>query len=317
MLKYYYDPFKNFDPFEGEVDFGLFNTSDLFPELIDNARLILAKRSSDDIRKMVDVINFKIDKWFQEQEFEIMKILEQAERFDLLYVDERGVVTSPKIEAMDEYDWPRRDNVSPISALEEMTYEILEEGIDGVPNLIRPELFAAQALSHIGDFVLRSKESFDIATGKFSEIKKNYVQPLVQHINLSQYLLNALHGLHICLEINSFNSLQVFHQKRLDIAKEVIREELKIDLAREHQANTVQAKKNWSKNSNITRHAKNNQAKKFLQDMWEKNPTQFSSAEKAVDYYSPVMQENDFKYSHRVMTDWIRERARQIKVKFR
>jgi len=317
MLKYYYDPFKKYDPFEGEVNFSPFDTGDLFPELIDNARVMLLSRSSDQVRKIVEIINLEILRWFKDQDAEMIDLLQKDGRLDLLYIDENNVASGIKLEAMDDYTWPTYNNTNAVSALRQVAFDIVEKGIEGIPNLKQRELFAAQALSHIGDFVLRSEERFNIATGAFEKFAINAQHGKSHYILLSQYLMLAIHGFDCCLEINGWDSIDKIHQQKLLKHESEIRDALKADLEKEYKEQEKQETRNWSKKSNASRHAKNREAKKVLQDLWLQNTTQFNSAEKCVEHYAPVMHEKGYDYSHRVMTEWIREKAKELKIKWR
>ena len=57
--------------------------------------------------------------------------------------------------------------------------------------------------------------------------------------------------------------------------------------------------------------------KKMVLDLFDENPRQYSSAEKAADYYLEVLEKQNITRSHRTVADWIRERAREKGIRFR
>jgi len=109
------------------------------------------------------------------------------------------------------------------------------------------------------------------------------------------------------------NKIQAKQQVLSQADMQKIRDEIKQELIIESKAQL----KNWSDTSNEIRHKPNRNVKKIVLDLFDENPRQYSSAEKAADYYLEVLQKQNIDRSHRTVADWIRERAREKGMRFR
>ena len=86
------------------------------------------------------------------------------------------------------------------------------------------------------------------------------------------------------------------------------------DLSKERE---IKEKKDKSKNLNDKRHEKTYAAKSLVINEWEKEPSAFSSAEKAGLHFADWLEEKGIKYEPRTVTNWIRAHAKQIGIVFR
>jgi hypothetical protein len=93
----------------------------------------------------------------------------------------------------------------------------------------------------------------------------------------------------------------------------------------EKQAHSVTKKKEQERSQrsmsaiklNIARHQKTNATKARVLEVWEKQPDQFLSAEKAGRHYSDWLQEKGLTFEPRTVTGWIRAHAKQLGIRFR
>lgn len=87
----------------------------------------------------------------------------------------------------------------------------------------------------------------------------------------------------------------------------------------DHQKAAKQARSERAKELNKFRHAPKNHAKEVVTAEWAKNTSQFASADKAGNHYADWLESMGIVKSiePRTVTGWIRDRAKELGVKFR
>ncbi len=72
-----------------------------------------------------------------------------------------------------------------------------------------------------------------------------------------------------------------------------------------------------SQQANIERHRKTNEVKALVLREWEKDRTRLPSAEKAGSFYADWLEEKGHRYEQRTVRDWIRVRAKELRLSWR
>jgi hypothetical protein len=195
----------------------------------------------------------------------------------------------------DEDDYPRPDNSS--------SFDVLVEIFDfqggmalpkDVPEAPQCEYFAALALSLIAGCVRDFRFTYDLKTHsyiprEFKDIRCNEI------VRISSDLIEATEA--VC-------RAEVLKMSEVDEAQRAASQ----NRVKEERHAELQAK----------RHKKTNDSKALVWAEFEKDTKIFDSAtDHATAILKVLHQTGKFEYKHSTVTNWVRERARQLKIRFR
>lgn len=334
----YFGQFQRFDPLSGAVP----NTPlKYLSEIAWRARQLLKDRTVDQLHGLAKTIDFAIFSYYDElKENEIHRLrksleaelntprrykreptgtdykYDQAkETWDRLFVWDGGSAENGmwlfRDGAEDELDIPTIFNSSEVKALKECKdwwVELAQEIPDGKPH----ELFSTLSLWLIADAIAalapnKTRDDLNHLLGMLSEaieadtgIKspQNLFSPAVDASEIAHKAMDAL-----CFS-EHLQSLE--KHEELNLQKEAAKQE------DERKRRSMKGQE-----LNIIRHQSRNEAQAKAVDEWEKNYSQFPSAEKAGRHLADWLAEQGFQFEPRTVIGWIRNHAKTVGIKFR
>jgi hypothetical protein len=316
----YYNQFENFDPVKDQLPYWPISEAS---NVAWRARSILHGRTKEEIKDIAHDASSIIDAYFDSEKDAAIQMIKDAGRYDLFDGDEDGQYLSLKSEAHDEFDIRDRDSTSNLDALQDAMTSFFDPTVIDVADLKDYEYFAAMALWFLGDYIKILNYDLDLKAREF--IKRPNKQYSTSDVSrMGSIIVQAMDAVSYAEKMretlrtekkyeNRINKIQAKQQVLSQADMQKIRDEIKQELIIESKAEL----KNWSDTSNEIRHKPNRNVKKIVLDLFDENPRQYSSAEKAADYYLEVLQKQNIDRSHRTVADWIRERAREKGIRFR
>ena len=316
----YYDQFKYFDPLNGKLPYWPFQEANW---VASRARSVLYGRTASDIRNMAEDASQLIEHYFEQEKEASVEIIKNEGRYELLEGDEDGAFFTIKDEAHEHYDIHTSDNTSDLEALQEAISSFFDPMVVDVKDIKEFEYFAVLALWLVGDYAKTLEFRLDFR--KMDYVKRESVKlDGADTVRLAQILLAAMDAVCYAERIREVERTKERYEERIQkiekshkpITKkdaDRIRAELVQQLEEEAKAQRIQR----SKENNQLRHQGNHEVRKTVLDLWEKNPTQFSSAEKAGAHYVEVLETRGITRGHRTVVEWIRARAKELNIRFR
>ena len=316
----YYNQFDSFDPTKDQLPYWPISEA---TNVAWRARSILRGRTKEEIKDIAQDASSIIDAYFESEKQSAIDLIKSDGRHELLEGDEDGRYYSIKFEAYSEYDIRDSDSTSNLDALQDAMYSFFNPKTVEVADLKDYEYFAAMALWFLGDYVKILNYDLDLKAREFvKRPNKEYTSSdlsrmgsiVVQAMDAVSYAEKMRDTLRTEEKYEDrIKKIQAKQQVLSPADMQKIRDEIKQELIDEEK---IQLKQ-WSDTSNEIRHKPNRNVKKMVLDLFDENPRQYSSAERAADYYLEVLQKQNIERSHRTVADWIRERAREKGIRFR
>jgi hypothetical protein len=316
----YYNQFDNFDPTKDQLPYWPISEA---TNIAWRARSILRGRTKEEIKDIAQDASSIIDAYFESEKEAAIDLIKSDGRHELLEGDEDGRYYSIKSEAYEEYDIRDSDSTSNLDALQDAMNSFFDPTTVEVADLKDYEYFAAMALWFLGDYVKILDYDLDLKAREFvKRPNKEYTASdlsrmgsiVVQAMDAVSYAEKMRDTLRTEEKYEDrIKKIQAKQQVFTPADMQKIREEIQKEINDEEKAQ----RKNWSNTSNEVRHQPNRNIKKMVLDLFDENPRQYSSAEKAADYYLEVLEKQNITRSHRTVADWIRERAREKGIRFR
>lgn len=316
----YYNQFDNFDPTKDQLPYWPISEA---TNIAWRARSILRGRTKEEIKDIAQDASSIIDAYFESEKEAAIDLIKSDGRHELLEGDEDGRYYSIKSEAYEEYDIRDSDSTSNLDALQDAMNSFFDPTVVEVADLKDYEYFAAMALWYLGDYVKILNYELDLTAREFvKRPNKEYTNSDVSR--MGSIVVQAMDAVSHAEKMRDtlrteekyedrIKKIQAKQQVFTPADMQKIREEIQKEINDEEKAQ----RKNWSDASNEVRHQPNRNIKKMVLDLFDENPRQYSSAEKAADYYLEVLQKQNITRSHRTVADWIRERAREKGIRFR
>lgn len=312
--------FKFFDPLSG-----LFEGWE-FPRgfsVVYRARSLLSGRTPEQIEEIAENIDQIISSYFDSEEDYFIRQIQQDGRYELLEGSKERVI-GLKPEAVDVYGIKTSYNTSDLDALQDAMSQFFDPAVlDGIEDLHEYEYFAVQALLYVNDFVEKIKTEF-----VFSKMKQ--VKRRDRRLNgtdtatAARCLIDAMEAVCYAERLREIERTQERYEQQIEKIQSshkliTIEDQARIrgEARRELEAEAKAARVAQAKERGKLAHRESYEAKKFVLEMWEKNPTQFRSAEKAGAYYVDVLDGRGIEREHRTVVGWIRTRAKELGIRFR
>jgi hypothetical protein len=316
----YYNQFDNFDPIKDQLPYWPIAEA---RNIAWRARSILGGRTKEEVKNIAQDASSIIDAYFDGEKDAAIQLIKSEGRYELLEGDEDGRYYSIKPEAYDEFDIRDSDTTSNLEALQDAMSNFFDPTVIEVEDLKDYEYFAAMALWFLGDYIKILNYELDLNAREFvKRPNKEYTTSDVSR--MGSVVVQAMDAVSLAEKMRDTLRTEEKYEERIKKIQEnqqiftqadmeKIREEIKKEINNEEKAQ----RKHWSDTSNEVRHQPNRNIKKMVLDLFDENPRQYSSAEKAADYYLEVLQKQNIKRSHRTVADWIRERAKEKGIRFR
>lgn len=321
----YSKQFETFNPLTGDVPDHLFSS---LPSIAWRARALLASRTEAQIDSLAKELDWVIEEYFRElRENEILRLEGELfgddERFETFFEWDGGSRAKGswffKDSMESELNIPTAENTSEVEALKDCLDDWSDIGGDEFPNCKAYESFAALSLWLLADAIEWGgrKPSPITATYQNGRMRKterppDHLDHLEKTYRLSMagtFALNAMDAVCHAEHLQEVMRLKEDHFKRELAAQEA-----------EQKKRSIKAEKML-----IGRHRNRCEAKDKVEKEWEKATSKFPSAEKAGLYFSDWLHHqglNDlseplYDYQPRAVTNWIRNYAKKIGVRFR
>ncbi len=317
--------FDTFDPILGEVPDHLFP---ILPEIAWRARTILKSRTTSQIISLAKELDWAIEEYFRElKESEICRLESGMQCNDERYAQyfEWDSLNSGngrylfKDSMLDELDIPTAENTSEVDAIKECLGEWDDLGGEEFPDGKPQDFFAVLSLWLLADTI-------EWGVGKPSPIVANFQSSKMAELVRQRDPLDHLD--------KSYRIMMAGQSalKALDAVchAEHLREVAQLEQAFSSKEITKQAEESKHRSMrteklNISRHQNRNEARAKVIDKWQKTPDEWISAAKAGIFLSNWLlgqgAGNDskplFDYQPRTVSDWIREHAKKIGVRFK
>lgn len=286
-------------------------------------RNILRGRSLSDIRALISDAESMIESYFDGEKDELLRKIQSDGRYDLLETDEDGRVLRVLDAAADEYDVRTSETMREIDSLEEALQSYFDPTTVDVQDVKEYEYFAAMAAWNLSNSVRMMK--FDIQLNPFQYVPKTSSKLTDRDILATgTALLDAMEFVGQADKMREEQRVQERYEDRIKKIQashkqitqqdiDQIREELRKELIDQQNLHRKQV----SVSANDVRHEGNRNVRKMVLEDFEKNPRRFSSAEKAADHYLRWLEAQNIQRQHRTVAEWIRDRARQMNIRFR
>lgn len=316
----YYNQFDNFDPLKTSLSYWPISEAG---NIAWRARSLLHGRTLNEIKQIAQDASSIIDSYFDIEKDRAIEEIKNEGRYDLLEGDEDGRYYSIKSEAYEDFDIRDSDTITILEALQDAMSSLFDPTTVEIKDLKEYEYFAVMALWFLGDYVKILNYQLDLKAREFVKRQdKDYSSSDV--IRMASIVVQAMDTINYAESMRDtqrteekyeirIKTIQANQQVFSPLDLQRIREEIKQELINEEKAQLKQ----WSNASNEIRHKPNRNVKKMVLDLFDENPRQYSSAEKAADYYLEVLQKQDIERSHRTVADWIRAHAKEKGIRFR
>ena len=284
--------FEVFDPISGDLPYMLFGDTH---DIAWRARSLLHGRTGSQVIRLAMDSRYVVEKFFElarENAIERMEYEGDPDYCELT-TDEDGITTcSINPEKVCNLDFPNEDNTTDIEALKQSLESWEDLSGEDVPDAKNYEYYAATALWYISIIIEQIKYQFDVTSWKLVK-RENSEFNNDDYIYCGQYAIKAMeavcYGEHMLEMENIQNHIeermaifQQSQQKEIEEGYQTIRNEL----AAQHHEKEARRKSERGKHLSRLRHQPRDEAKQSVLSEWEKNPSAFSSAEKAGNHYS-------------------------------
>lgn len=293
----------DFDYLNGKIS-GVFLAREA-NEVLWRARSLLRRKTSVDIKAIVDDASYVIDAFFQVECDVTLKAIRDDGREDLLNQNGSSFGQFSE-EAYERYNIRDPENTSDLEAL--------KEGVDYiVPSIWKDEkiriseVFAAFAISRIEEFARRTE------LVKRSEMDVAYAaRALFEAVDAVAYseAKRSEEGL-----VEQYRHMQSQTEARLD---QKLRDHLEASRAiieADYAASQKEEKRKKAKDMAASRHAEGNAVKNRIIAMYRAEKSNFPSAEKAAKHYCEMLEAENIIREQRTVVTWLREsNKRQAKL---
>jgi len=327
---FYFNQFEIFDPVAGDVPEHPFS---YLPEIAGRARALLRLRTKDQIVIAAKMINGKVEDYFRDaKDSEIYRMQSEldvgSDEFQAFFEWDGETKDNGrwrfKDHMEDELDIPTADNTSELDALKAIVEKrddcfFLPKGAhlperEKFPEGEDFELFAVLSLWLLADalkFLNKTEVGLSIAGG---------------------YAIKAMdsvcYGEHLREDDKTVSMLGAAFERSLESQKtelEAAAGRSASEAAATAAAQAIELMKkeaaeirtSLARELNKKKHAKRNQARALVCGEWDKNRSDFPSAEKAGGHYADWLELHGFKYEPRTVTNWIRDHAKKIGIRIR
>lgn len=233
-MGFYYLDLEKFDPMKGDFSWAPFRAA---KDIAWRARNLLQGRSNDQVKSMAWELDSWIDTYFERESDDLIQMLRNQRRYDLLELDESGKNWEITAEAQDEFDIRTSDNTEPIEAAKMVfeTMDILDA--PDTPDAKDYEYFAAMALSMIGSYLDALENIFDFKEMKsVKRMTKNYETHEVSRFG--SQLIEVMEVVTYAESLKSIASIEQTMRKSLEKAQKkdvlIIEEQVKAQLTAMH-----------------------------------------------------------------------------------
>lgn len=316
----YYNQFDNFDPLKTSLSYWPISEAG---NIAWRARSLLHGRTISEIKEIAQDASSIIDSYFDIEKDRAIEEIKNEGRYDLLDGDEDDRYYSIKPEAYEDFDIRDADTTTNLEALQDAMSSLFDPTVVEIKDLKEYEYFAVMALWFLGDYVKILNYQLDLKAREFvKRPDKEYSSSDV--IRMGSIVIQAMDAINYAERMRDtlrteekyesrIKKIQANQQVMSSVDLQKIRDEIKQELIDEEKNQLKQ----WSSASNEIRHKPNRNVKKMVLDLFDENPRQYSSAEKAADYYLEVLQKKNIERSHRTVADWIRAHAKEKGIRFR
>ena len=316
----YYGKFDYFDPLNGKVFYWTFPQGS---SVVYRARSILHGQTRQQIEIIAEDASRIISAYFDSEKDYVIQQIQRDGRDELLEGEE-GCITGFKDEASEHYDVRNSDNTSDMEALQEGMGQFFDPSdIDEIPDLHEYEYFAVVALWHVADFIERMETDFD-----FQQMKR--VKRAGKKLDATdtayaaRCLIDAMEAVSHADHLREIERIQKRYEQqiqKIQSSHKLITTEdqarIRAEARQEFEAEAKARRVAQAKENGKLAHRESYEAKDLVLEMWEKNPTQFRSAEKAGAHYVDVLAKRGIEREHRTVVGWIRARAKELGIRFR
>ena len=321
--------FDNFDPMSGDISFGAL--SDEAINITNRARAVLWGRKSNDVHNLASTASEGIDSYFEIEKDEAVSRLvqENDEEFIEFDYDEDGSNWRLRPEKEDDLEIATSENTSEQEALKLCLDSWGELNGSGVTDPKPHDYFAAMALWHIGDYIRRRSRRHDYVNGKFGEFEIESLNTN-DYQNISGLLFKALDSVCYAERLKSEFQMEFRFQEKIsrmeserNLAHEQAIAEIRLKAAEDAKEDDARRRSLRAKELGHISHRKTYEARDLVLLDWEKNKSDFNSAEKAGLHYANWISaknkdDKDKKaYEPRTVTTWIRTYAKQKGIRLR
>lgn len=295
------------------------------PSIARRARKLLNLRTEDQIDSAADEIDWMIDEYFltlKNEEIERLKGEMKAGRVqtERLFQWDGGTIANGRWEFKDdmedELEIPKSENTSKLEALKDCIGWYVTTDSEDFPNGKEYEFFAVLSLVLLADSIrwLTYSREF-IVTASFTDGRVERSRSVEENKPSDIQSNYALAGESALIAMDA-----VCHAERLEaLARIETKHAQKVaNTLIEIQAEEVKKRSLKATKLNLSKHRETYEAKAKVIEEWEKNISQFPSAEQAGVYFSEWLETNNLKkHEPRTITGWLRTYAKTIGVRFR
>jgi len=325
----YFNQFKTFHPLSGEFNSWKFPSRNYLswkfsdgPSIIYRARSILRGRTIEEILCIAEDANQIIEAFFDREKENAIDMIQDEGRLELLELED-GRAVGLSDNAYEHYDIRTSENTSDLEALQEGIDDFYDPSYLQLTNARQNEYFAVLSLWRVADCIQRIQTVFDL--NQMKRIERTD-QPLDVNdaIEAGACLVEAMESVCYAERLRQVEITQAMYEEELNKLRaqprvmsdeEIARQ--REDIARQIEADAKAKRIEQSKENNRRRHLENNEIKAGVLSLWEQNPRQFGSAEKAGAYYVDVLLKRGIEREHRTVVGWIRTRAKELNIRFR
>ena len=242
--------------------------------------------------------------------------IEEAGRHDLIETDDEGHFLSIRPEAGEDFNIRNDENTSKVEALEEALDSIFDPSCLEVKDAKEFEYLAAYSLSKIEDYVLHLDYDRDKISWKYKKkLSRDYKN--VDKQQLGHILISAMDAVGCAERLREAARIKEKYEKKIDQLTQKPPQQLVEKIRQDLLDEAKEKRKQDSVAKNDIRHERTRINKKIVFDEFEKDTTRFKSFEEAGEHCRSVLRERGWNLTNRTVVGYVRERAKQLGVRYR
>ncbi len=277
------------------------------------ARALISERTKNELIEILQIIECEVEEFFHAERQRAMEELQTA----LLMRVEEGEYIEPyevtEIELLEQTSLRDRDNTTDLEALREVVR------YNGGPLDLAPPnyvIFAVLALVKVDEYVRVHSTVFDPDTMSLVPRKIKRFERIDMG-EMGKLLLEATDAVGYAEQLRIIDKIANWRKNQADDLQPELSEltseavvQLQAGIRTELAEEAAKADSEAARKRNDIRHERNRKYKALVQDAFEENSKNFSSAEDAADHFREVLRSKGANFRHRTVAEWIRERAR-------
>jgi len=312
--------FDNFKPMTGQIPYSLFAQLN---GILWRARHILRGRTDEQVERIAQVAGNMIDDYFKTaKEDEIRRLREEKQHKYLVGEGTDDMDLNPDL--AHELDFPTEENTEELDALSESVGSWSDVFEAGEPDPENHEYFAAFALWHVGDVINDLLFDYDYKTHKYvakDKLNGKIKEDSYTYRNAAEDAIIAMHAVCESELMRDTERLKEDHRKILAEVKAHTSLTVQKEIDAKWEAQRLEEDRRKSEHAREKArlsHRERDEMRALVVGEWEKNPTQFRSAERAGNYYVDWLHEEHKKeYQPRTVIGWIRQHAKEKNIRLR